>query len=112
MFGFAGLIPGIKHRTRRDHDSDNKGSPLGWIRTFLRTGGFPAHQPFSQSSQICNDVVGGQYANDDVNDSIPARPSTSMEKDVETQSTALGKVDSAIMDVSTTSPWLYCTDAD
>lgn len=52
----------------------------------------------------CNDVVDGQYANDDVNDSIPARPSMSMEKDVETQSTALDKVDSVIMDVSTASP--------
>ncbi|KAE8537839.1 hypothetical protein D1P53_005900 [Cryptococcus gattii VGV] len=39
------------------------------------------------------------YADEDVNDSIPARPSTSMEKDVETQSTALGKVDTVIMDV-------------
>lgn len=48
-------------------------------------------------------MIDGQYADGDVNDSMPARPSTSMEKDVETQSTALGKVDSVIMDVSTTS---------
>lgn len=73
------------------------------MRTYLRTGGCPAHKPFSQSPQICNDMIDGQYADGDVNDSMPARPSTSMEKDVETQSTALGKVDSVIMDASTTS---------
>lgn len=41
------------------------------------------------------------YTDDNMDDSIPARPSTSTEKDVETQSTTLGKVDSVIMDVST-----------
>lgn len=57
-------------------------------------------------------MADGGYADDDMNDSILARPSTSTEKDVETQSTTLGKVDSVLTDVSTIWRLFYCIDAD
>lgn len=55
-------------------------------------------QAFLSVAQVCNDMADGGYADDDMNDSILAKPSTSTEKDVETQSTTLGKVDSVLTD--------------